>query len=228
MRVAEVFHSVQGEGLRVGEPSVFVRTSGCNLRCVWCDTPYTSWNPEGEHLPVGEVVDRVLAIDCGAVVLTGGEPVIDADAPAFCRAVTGAGRVVTLETAGTVFEPLDVGLVSLSPKLANSTPWQRDGGRFARAHEAARLRPDVLQRWVDHAPHQFKFVVEGAGDLAEIEGLLAGLRGVDRGRVLLMPQGRTREELADRGRMVAELCKSSGFRYCPRVHIELWGDRRGV
>jgi 7-carboxy-7-deazaguanine synthase len=228
VKVAEIFHSVQGEGRLVGVPSVFVRTSGCNLRCVWCDTPYTSWEPAGERAALDSVIERVRSFGCGHVVLTGGEPLIDPDTPEFCRRMRDEGRHVTVETAATVFEPLEVDLASLSPKLSNSTPHHRDGGRFARVHEAHRLRPDVVQAWIDHCDYQLKFVIDRPADMAEVRDLLSRLRDVDPGKVLLMPQGRTHEELAARGRDLVEICKSTGFRFCPRVHVELWGDKRGV
>jgi 7-carboxy-7-deazaguanine synthase len=77
MRISEIFYSVQGEGILAGVPSVFIRTSGCNLRCSWCDTPYTSWKPEGEDLSIDEVFDRATAFTAARhVVITGGEPMI--------------------------------------------------------------------------------------------------------------------------------------------------------
>lgn len=227
MKIAEIFHSIQGEGILTGVPSVFVRTSGCNLRCTWCDTPYTSWEPEGEQLHVEQILARMENFPSKHAVITGGEPLLMPDLDDLCQGLRERGYHITLETAATIFKSIPCDLASLSPKLANSTPHDREGGRWAKRHEELRLRIDVLQAFMDHCPYQVKFVVEGAKDLEEIEGILGQLTGVDRSRVLLMPQGVTHEELNERGPMVAEICKERGYRYCPRVHIELWGHRRG-
>ncbi|NCX99349.1 MAG: 7-carboxy-7-deazaguanine synthase QueE, partial [Planctomycetia bacterium] len=87
MNVAEIFASLQGEGLLAGTPSTFVRASGCNLRCVWCDTPYTSWEPEGESLSVGEILDRVRSLSPRHAVVTGGEPLLFPEAVELCRSL---------------------------------------------------------------------------------------------------------------------------------------------
>jgi 7-carboxy-7-deazaguanine synthase len=128
MKVAELFHSIQGEGKLMGVPSAFVRASGCNLRCTWCDTPYASWEPEGEDLGVEEIVSRVRAFGARHVVLTGGEPLIMSEIQALCDALHAGGHHITVETAATVYKPLRLHLASLSPKLSNSTPLHRDGG----------------------------------------------------------------------------------------------------
>src|SRR6476469_5476749 len=138
MKSSEIFYSLQGEGWLVGVPSVFVRASGCNLRCTWCDTPYTSWEPEGPDVSVEEIVRQVRAFDTKHVVLTGGEPMIMPEIVPLAEALKSHGHHITIETAATVFKPLPLGLASLSPKLSNSTPWEREGGRFAGAHEKQR------------------------------------------------------------------------------------------
>ncbi|RLS48639.1 MAG: 7-carboxy-7-deazaguanine synthase QueE, partial [Planctomycetota bacterium] len=118
MKIAEVFHSIQGEGLLAGIPSVFVRTSGCNLRCWFCDTPYSSWEPEGEKLDPAEILQQVLDIDCKHVVITGGEPMLWPSLVELVDGLRRAGRHVTVETAGTLDVPLVCDLASISPKLA--------------------------------------------------------------------------------------------------------------
>src|SRR6185312_15697990 len=104
MRIAEVFHSIQGEGKLVGVPSAFVRASGCNLRCAWCDTPYASWEPDGGEMPVDEIVTRVAEFGARHVVLTGGEPMIMPDIAPLCEALEKVGHHITIETAATVFK----------------------------------------------------------------------------------------------------------------------------
>ena len=229
MRIAEIFYSVQGEGKLAGIPSVFVRASGCNLRCVWCDTPYASWEPEGEDWAVSRIVSRVREFGAKHTVVTGGEPMIMPDVGELCAALKDAGQHVTIETAATVFKPVAVDLASLSPKLSNSTPIDREGGRFAQVHEKQRLNFDVIQRFIDSSPDfQLKFVVSSERDLEEIDQILAKLRSVNPQDVLLMPEGIDAATLASRANWIAEICKRTGFRYCPRLHVELYGNRRGT
>jgi 7-carboxy-7-deazaguanine synthase len=228
MKVAELFYSIQGEGRLTGVPSAFVRTSGCNLRCAFCDSEFTSWHPEGEALSVAEVLARLREYPARHVVVTGGEPLIAPGIEDLCAALRQAGYHITVETAATVFKPVECDLASLSPKLSNSTPHQREGGHFAARHEALRLQPEVIRAFIDRYDYQLKFVIDRPEDVAEVLELLERLPDVDRGRVLLMPQGVTRAELDERGPWVAEACKRHGFRYCPRLHIELYGHRRGT
>jgi len=229
MKIAELFYSIQGEGKLVGVPSVFVRASGCNLRCNWCDTPYASWAPEGEEISVERIVEQVVAYNCRHVVLTGGEPMIMPDVEALCGALKTKGLHITLETAATVFKTVTVDLASLSPKLANSTPHDREGGRFAVAHERQRINLDVVQRFMDTAPEfQLKFVVASDADVGEMKSLLARLQGWTPADVLLMPEGVTPTDLEGRTDWLTEVCKREGFRFCPRLHIALFGNTRGT
>ena len=229
MRISELFYSIQGEGKLVGAPSVFVRASGCNLRCTWCDTPYASWEPEGDDLPVGEIVRRVLAHGARHVVVTGGEPMIMPDVVELCDALNANGCHVTMETAATVYKPVKIDLASLSPKLSNSTPRDREGGRFAAAHERQRINVPVIQQFIDSSPSfQLKFVASGDADVGEINMLLARLRGWEPSDVLLMPEGTDQATLDGRTDWLTEVCKRTGFRFCPRLHIALYGNTRGT
>ena len=231
MRIAEIFHSIQGEGKLAGVPSVFVRTSGCNLRCVWCDTPYASWHPEGPEMAVAEIVEKVCAFDCRHVVLTGGEPMMFPELPELGAELRRRGMHITVESAGTLWQNMDMDLASISPKLANSTPWDREGGRFAKAHEARRINLKVLQQFA-HSPHcldrQWKFVVQDPADLGAIQSLLQTIGITDPASVLLMPEGVTAEVLATRSPWLADLCKQQGYRFCPRLQIALYGNTRGT
>lgn len=229
MKLAELFHSIQGEGKLTGVPSVFVRASGCNLRCVWCDTPYASWAPEGDDVSVAEIVRRVREFPANHVVITGGEPAIMPDIAELCQALRGEGYHLTLETAATVFKQLPIDLASLSPKLANSTPWEREGGHFAGSHERQRLNIPVIQRFIDHSPDfQIKFVVAEPDDLEEIQLVLAQLRNWRPADVLLMPEGIDQATLTRRENWLVEICKQTGFRYCARLHVALFGAKRGT
>jgi 7-carboxy-7-deazaguanine synthase len=227
MRIAEVFYSIQGEGRLAGVPSAFVRTSGCNLRCGFCDTPYTSWQPEGEHRPVKSIVDQLAGYPTRNVVVTGGEPMLLPEVVELCAALRARGYHITIETAATVFRDVECDLASLSPKLSNSTPHDREGGRWAARHDRLRLQPDVIRAFIDHYDHQLKFVIDHPAEIDEVLALLRVLPTVDRGKVLLMPQGVTREKLAERGPWLADVCSKHGFRFCPRLHIELFGNMRG-
>jgi len=223
MQIAEIFYSIQGEGSLIGVPSVFVRTSGCNLRCAWCDTPYTSWEPEGDELTLDEILTQVSAHPARHVVVTGGEPMIAPDIVALTEQLRARSLHITIETAGTVFEPVACDLMSISPKLANSTP----EGRLALQHERLRFQPEVLCRLMAAYPYQLKFVVSQPEDLNELELMLDRIQA-DRSRVILMPEGVESAELRKRGIWLAEIAKRQGFRFSPRLHVELWGNRRGV
>lgn len=230
MLIAEIFHSLQGEGELTGVSSVFVRTSGCNLRCNWCDTPYASWNPEGETLTVDEVVARVARYPARHVVLTGGEPMIAKEIHTLAAALRRLDRHLTIETAGTIApDGIACDLASLSPKLANSAPDERLPAAWRERHERTRWQPEVIRAWIDHYPYQFKFVVAQPNDLDEIERHLAELgREIPRAKVLLMPEGTTPERLRERAIWLSELCKDRGYRYAHRLHIELYGNTRGT
>ncbi|HIG48420.1 MAG TPA: 7-carboxy-7-deazaguanine synthase QueE [candidate division Zixibacteria bacterium] len=228
MKISEIFYSIQGEGALVGMPSVFIRTSGCNLRCRWCDTPYTSWSPEGDEMTVENILGVVEDYAATHVVITGGEPMLMKEMPDLTRRLTDCGYHITIETAATVYQQVACDLASLSPKLSNSTPWKEEGGKYAKKHERLRLNVEVLNTFMKTYPYQMKFVVDTPEDLDEVEGLLTRLEGIDRTHVLLMPQGRTAGELNEKARWIAKLCKTNGFRFCPRVHIDLYGDTRGT
>jgi 7-carboxy-7-deazaguanine synthase len=226
LRIAEVFESVQGEGQWAGVPSVFVRLSGCNLRCRWCDTPYSSWNPEGPVLEVLEVVAWVDRFGSRDVVVTGREPMLFPGSADLTRDLSGRGYRVTVETAGTVDLPVVADLMSISPKLAHSTP----EGEWGARHEEARWRPAVVRSLMNRYPHQLKFVVGEAveADVAEIEACLAELGEVDPRCVMLMPEGRESSVLWSRARALVPVCLAKGWRLAPRMQIDLFGDTRGT
>jgi 7-carboxy-7-deazaguanine synthase len=227
VKIAEIFYSIQGEGALVGVPSVFVRTSGCNLRCTWCDTPYTSWNPEGEDLSIDQIAETVKGFQAHHVIITGGEPMIAPEMVRLTAMLHEAKFHITIETAGTVYAPVGCDLMSISPKLSNSVPHEREGGRWAARHDRLRYQPEVLERLIREYAYQLKFVVASPGDLDEINKVRDDLHA-ERERIILMPEGTTRELLQQRGLWLAEVCKANGYRYSPRLHIDLWGDRRGV
>jgi len=231
MLISEIFYSIQGEGELTGVPSVFVRTSGCNLRCAWCDTPYASWNPEGEMRTPMQVVAEVQAYQAARhVVITGGEPMVAKDIHVLAKEVKALGHHITIETAATVKpDGIACDLASLSPKLLNSAPDALAHGVWRKKHEATRWQPDVVRAWIDAYPYQFKFVVARPEDVEELEHMLAALhREIPRHKVMLMPEATTLEKMRGRAGWLGELCKDRGYRYAHRLHIELYGNKRGT
>lgn len=134
---------------------------------------------------------------------------------------------ITIETAGTVDVPVRCDLMSISPKLANSTPHQRDGGRWAEQHDRLRYQPEILKRLIQLYPYQLKFVIVEEADVAQVRSMVEQL-GAAKTRVLLMAEGVDASVLAERARWLAEIAKREGYRFTPRLHIDLWGNRRGV
>ncbi len=228
MRIAEIYKSVQGEGLLTGTPCVFVRASGCNLRCWFCDTPFASWRPEGVDLSVDEIWAQVDEWDCEHVVLTGGEPMLFAELIPLCAGLRERGQHVTIETAGTLYLPLDCNLMSISPKQSDSGPRGEGLARWRHRHEDTRRRVDIVQQLIAEHPYQLKFVVDRPEQLDEIETDLEAYGSVDPRRVLLMPQGTTVVELAARREWLEPYCETAGYIYCPRKQIEWFGAARGT
>jgi 7-carboxy-7-deazaguanine synthase len=240
----EIFHTIQGEGPASGCPAVFIRASRCNLHCVWCDTDHT-WNFEGTPWPhekdatpgyrkfnksavtiettPAEAAVAILAHQCPRVVITGGEPLLQENE--FLEMIHLIREQIPhcefeVETNGTripspsFFESIDQ--FNVSPKLANSA-----------VSDALRLRPDALRFFAASPKSWFKFVVAEPSDLVEIQSL-RDAHSIPRQRILLMPEGRTAAELDRSAAWLAETCRDQGFRFCDRLHIRLWGDRRGV
>ena len=274
MRIAEIFRSIQGEGRLTGVDSVFVRTSGCNLRCRYCDTPYASWSPEGEDLSVSEIFDHVqkkgaepfpavipavkecgLAVDgtsarsdertgptcrrplnvqshasgCAAhVVLTGGEPMLFAELIPLTAALREREYHITVETAGTLYLPVACDLMSISPKLSNSTPPPELDPRWTWRHTLNRHAPEVIRRLVAEHDCQLKFVVDCPDDCREIVEYLVEFPEIEPSRVMLMPQGVEAEVLAEKAVWLEPYCAAHGFTFCPRRQIEWFGCQRGT
>ena len=246
MRISEIFYSVQGEGKLTGIPSVFVRTSGCNLRCTWCDTPYASWNPEGPDLSTDQILTQILVYPTEYVVLTGGEPMMFKELLPLITALKSHNKHITVETAGTLWleglPPDAIDLASISPKLSNSTPTDRENGRFAQAHEKQRINLAVLRTFAGGGGShgavkecQWKFVLSAPDDLNEIEQVIHQINEgltpahcIQPADVLLMPEGTDSGTLSDRSRWIADLCKQKGYRLSPRLHVYLWGNTKGT
>ncbi len=227
MKIAEIYQSRQGEGVLTGTMSVFVRTSGCNLRCRFCDTPYASWRPEGDDLAIDSILARIESFEARHVVVTGGEPMLFAELIPLCDALSQRDYHITIETAGTLFLPVVCDLMSISPKLSNSLPDESVGGWRAR-HERTRRQPEVLRRLIADYSYQLKFVVQSPGDLEEVEAFLRSLGPVPRDRVWLMPQARSIEEQSAVEPWLEGYCRQRGYRYCPRRQLQWYGAVRGT
>jgi len=232
----EIFHSLQGEGISAGRPSVFVRLSGCNLACHWCDTPYT-WYFEGHTghhrggatfdrrsnsvtRDIAEVAAQIAAFDCRHIVLTGGEPLLQQPALAALCALLGPDYHIEIESNGTVAltEALS-GLVhqlNLSPKLLHS-------GNA----DSARINPAALSMYASDPRAWFKFVIAKPADASEV-ALLAADYHLPADHILLMPEGTTPCALRERTAWLAPLCLANGWRFTDRLHIHLYGDTRGT
>ena len=227
MRVAEIYTSIQGEGIYTGTPSVFMRASGCNLRCGYCDTPYASWYPEGDDLSVDEIVARIKPMAPRHVVLTGGEPMLFAELVPLCARLRKLERYITIETAGTLFLPLECDLMSISPKLANSAP-QDVSARWRTRHEQTRHAPDVIRRLAAEYPYQFKFVCGQPADAEEVLCYLQAFPELATDRVMLMPEGSTPWQLDRVADWLVPFCEQHQLTFCPRRQIEWFGMARGT
>ena len=231
MRISEIFYSIQGEGELTGVPTVFIRTSGCNLRCRWCDTPYASWKPEGNEMDIEEIVNEALKHPARHCVLTGGEPMVAKGIHELAAALRAEGQHITIETAGTVLpEGIACDLASLSPKLSSSTP---RAGEIEQAwierHERTRLSPEILRAWLEAGNFQLKFVFTQASDLEEIDALVESLSiPVPPSKILLMPEGIDEGRIAARQQELVSFCLQRGNRYCDRLHIRLFGNTKGT
>ena len=224
VRISEIFQSTQGEGPYAGTPAVFVRTTGCNLRCWYCDTPYTSWQPQGEQRPWQQVMQQVTTLNVEHVVITGGEPFLQPDIVPVSHALGELGHFVAFETAGTVFRPVHSSMVVVSPKLENSTP---NSGKWARRHDRDRDNPDVIQRLHSDYRCAFKFVIDQPRDCGDVAAWLARFPQIVPDDVWLMPQATDRQQLQKKTLWVRPLAEQHGFHFSPRIHIQKYGNVRG-
>ena len=217
-RISEAFFSIQGEGPTAGLPAVFIRLQGCSVGCVWCDTKY-SWDPDGgRDAELETLVSEAAAYPCRRAVITGGEPLESSLFLPLATALSQRDFSIEVETSGTIEAPPVPGpdiQWNVSVKLASSG-----------VEEGRRINPGAIQGFLDRGSW-WKFVVAGTGDLAEVL-CLAERFALPRDRILLQPEAIRRDDLIERSAWVVEACKRHGFRFSPRLHILIWGARRGV
>ncbi len=222
----EIFHSIQGEGVTTGAPSVFMRLAMCNLACTWCDTAYTwdfdKYEFDKEVMTVSreEAQECILAYNCNRLVITGGEPLLQQkELWPLAASMKERGVYCEVETNGTLAPSPEMAAAisqwNVSPKIASS------GNRRDRA-----IVPKAIEAFRHMENAYFKFVVVAQDDVEEVCGLVRE-HGIPASRVILMPEGTSAGVLQERGKWLAEECARLGFRFSTRLHILLWGDERG-
>lgn len=232
-----IFYTIQGEGKYCGFPSVFVRMSGCNLRCSWrnadksvtmCDTPHSSFSPESNLLSIQDTVDRVSSFKCTNVVITGGEPYLQKGLKMLVNQLVEVGHHVTIETNGTIFFETDAQFVSLSPKLASSSSHPL----YGEAHNNKRINYRALDHFIRNHDYQFKFVINHEREIEEIQNIsrkLHSMYGLNiNDKIWLMPQGITQDQFKEKSQWLFEVCKGNGWKYTDRLHIQVYGNKKGV
>ncbi|MDG1897125.1 MAG: 7-carboxy-7-deazaguanine synthase QueE [Fuerstiella sp.] len=225
MFISEIYDSFQGEGPWAGTGSLFIRTSGCNLRCWFCDTPYTSWDPQGDQQSLEQLSQQIAGSKSPHVVITGGEPMLAPQLTELTDICRREDRFITIETAGTVDRAVECDLMAISPKLGNSTP---DDPKWAARHEQTRLQPAVIKSLFRRYKCILKFVIDTQDDVSEVCDYIGAFSDVSASDVWLMPQARTAEELAQKTDWVKAKADSLGFQFSSRLHIAQFGNIRGV
>lgn len=208
MQVNEIFYSIQGEGINIGQPSVFLRLSGCHLRCVWCDTKYTWDLKSGRQMSVEKVAEKIKEFPTKNLVITGGEPLIQQSEIRKLLELL-PGYYVEIETSGSILSTIDdiINHYNCSPKLSNSE------------NKVFKLFKFPAEKTY------YKFVVSDTKNLEEIKQVIKD-HNIDKSKVLLMPEGIKKREIQEKSLWLAEICKKENLRFTPRLHIYLWGNKR--
>ncbi len=254
----DISGTIQGEGKLAGTPSLFVRLASCNLRCIWqmadgsycrCDTSYASFHPDDKKS--WEITEIVALIkqnigNMQHVVITGGEPLLQKKGvAALCKQLKqDLDLHITLESNGTQFDTelsKWIDLFSISPKLSNSVPtkdkltFYNEGETGAsKYHHEVRRNISALQDYIvfskeNNKDLQLKFVVGKQSDADEIlRDYLEVLNGYDKQDILLMPLGAKHEQIEKSNPIVLKMCLQNGWKYTPRIHIEIFGSKQGV
>jgi 7-carboxy-7-deazaguanine synthase len=225
MVINEIFYSLQGEGRLAGLPSVFIRLAGCPLRCRWCDTAYAQNPSAGTKFTREWILEQISRYPAEHIVVTGGEPMTQPKLPELLKTIRRSGGHITIETSGIVFvRELSCDLMSISPKLSNSTP--TDASQMS-SHEHLRLNIQAVNDLIKQYPYQLKFVVDQRQDLDEIVRFVGQMPGVKPESVFLMPQATTRQKYIEKSQWIADYCLSTGFSFGPRLQVMLWPGQKG-
>lgn len=236
MKVCEENIVIEGEGKYCGTPTYYIRTTGCNLRCAWhnedgsitnCDTPYTSHQPEqGYDFDIEKTLEVLSKTYLARVTITGGEPTIYPDLPQICNKFVGDGYRVTIETNGTKFySNMKQVFISASPKLSSSYAVQSQ--TMLKIHQVNNRFTESLRRWIKTNDYQLKFVINKDTDIDEIKNIIQKVNGNNR-KVWLMPQGTTSKQIREKSEWIMEICKEYNYNFSQRLHIMVYGNKRGV
>jgi 7-cyano-7-deazaguanosine (preQ0) biosynthesis protein QueE len=227
LKVSEIFYSLQGEGTNAGRPVVFLRTSHCNLACTWCDTKYTwDWDnydylTEVKEMSTEDLIISISRYQSRHLVITGGEPMIQQKQLLhLIRKVKEMGYFIEIETNGTILPDRYLNdLVdqwNVSPKLESSL-----------IERSAREIEKCYLFFTNHSKCYFKYVINDSGDLQELQDVVKKYR-IPTNRIILIPQGKDKNEIIARGKWLSEICKAKGYILSLRLQILLWSNRRGV
>ncbi len=175
-----------------------------------------------------QILAQIVQSELRHVVLTGGEPMLFSELVPLCRELQEGGFHITIETAGTLYLPLACDLMSISPKMSNSTPSLESAASWHDRHETTRVQLDVVHGLIKDYPHQLKFVVGCCDDVQEVRQYLQQLPTVPLDRVWLMPEGTDPRRLAEIETWLRPHCRAWGVQFCPRRQIEWYGDQRGT
>ena len=217
LRLSEIFLSIQGEGPSAGTPAHFIRLQACDVGCKWCDTKYSWEFAGGTQIDFEELWERLRALgEAALLVVTGGEPLEHPGIALLLKEALSRWERVEVETSGILPPPLCHPKLyyNVSPKLPSATPRWRETWRH-------------IDSWLGDRNGTFKIVVGDPPDLEDARRLIAEHR-IPSARVILMPEGITEARLRERAPALADACKQYGFRFSPRLHVWLWGARRGV
>jgi 7-cyano-7-deazaguanosine (preQ0) biosynthesis protein QueE len=211
LKVCEIFYSIQGEGPNIGKPAVFLRLGGCNQKCKWCDTKYALNSANFKSISNKKIIQKIKKYPCKNIVITGGEPLLQQDS---LKVLLDELPKYTfeLETNGSL--PLKINnkfeQINCSPKLTSS-------GTIAYS----------LKLFPNNKKVAYKFVICNKSDVEEVKVFCRKYK-IPKEKVWLMPEGSKREIAIKRSIWLIELCKKEGYNFSPRLHIMLWGNKRGV
>jgi 7-carboxy-7-deazaguanine synthase len=233
------FYTIQGEGKYIGYPSVFCRTSTCNLKCHWvntdgtstiCDTPHTSFNPEVNMTDIGTLVSNITSYNCQHIVITGGEPFLQKNLSLFIEQLKQVmpNCFITIETNGTLYSKTLADFISISPKLSSSGM----DLKYGKLHNSKRINLDSLKELITNHEYQLKFVINDHNDISEILQLrdqLQNMTGFNiNDNIWVMPQGIEDTQLQSKMKWLWDVCKEYKWKYSDRLHVRCYGHIKGV